>query len=200
MYYTGPSGMWQREPCMRAGITFNSSSLRWEREESLNEAALCTRRRCEIAEIAVPPGNHGDSDSQGELVLSLSKEGPTTPGRMAISVAIASDEAELFSILLSHPRRFRGSRLSGAGGRWSAPSQPCDALGWYCSPSNATNGLLPRNYLFSDNSIFQTVENQSDTSPWTPRQFRGRTMHEILVLRKVTRASSHRNRIVTCRR
>ncbi len=52
-------------------------------------------------EAGGPPGNHPavprdwfpylNGTSQGEPVLSLSKEHPRTPGRMAISVVAASD-------------------------------------------------------------------------------------------------------------
>ncbi len=55
----------------------------------------------ETAKMGVPPGNRPavprDSEaylngtSQGEPVLSLSKEHPRTPGRTAISVVAASD-------------------------------------------------------------------------------------------------------------
>jgi hypothetical protein len=52
--------------------------------------------------MVVPPGNRPavprdwseaylNGTSQGELVLSLSKEHPRTPGRTAISVVAASD-------------------------------------------------------------------------------------------------------------
>ena len=56
--------------------------------------------RREIAKMAVPPGNPArprdwvrgvlDSTSQGEPVLSLSKEHPRTPGRTAISVVVVT--------------------------------------------------------------------------------------------------------------
>ena len=52
----------------------------------------------ENVEMAVPPGNAGDwirayfdSTSQGELVLSLPKEGPRTPGRTVISTVEAGN-------------------------------------------------------------------------------------------------------------
>ena len=56
----------------------------------------------ETAKMGVPPGNRPavtrdwseaylNGTSQGEPVLSLSKEHPRTPGRTAISVVAASD-------------------------------------------------------------------------------------------------------------
>ena len=56
----------------------------------------------ETTKMGVPPGNRPavprdwseaylNGTSQGEPVLSLSKEHPRTPGRMAISVVAASD-------------------------------------------------------------------------------------------------------------
>ena len=73
------------------------------RESDGFEPALCTRRRREIVEMGVPPGNHRGSDLRGTWSVRRKGRDPRTPGRTAIFAVAVGGSCILRASQGEHP-------------------------------------------------------------------------------------------------